>query len=148
MARSVRSKCASWPKNGITAQHGVAFVLGYGPKPSTKPGRYSQANTFRCHDGFLVQSRTSPQSGLVAGRSVSTRATRVCAIGQDCRWTNEPIVHAMAKLLKKLGVKHTMKDGSRFTADRGVRIHVLNAGELQKATIFDYRHRGLLTYSS
>lgn len=42
----------------------------------------------------------------------------------DCPVLHQPLVHAMAKLLKRLAVKHTMEDGTPFTAERGFRTNI------------------------
>lgn len=59
---------------------------------------------------------------------------------------HQPLVHTMAKLLKRLAIKRTVEDGAPFTPEKDFRMDLgVPAGELKEATMSDYHRKDLLS---
>ena len=76
---------------------------------------------------------------------VNTRHARICPRAGVQMNQHQPILHAISRTLKRLGIPHQVESGELFTADRNLRMDiVIRRGGFWDAPNREYRDRSIL----
>ena len=76
---------------------------------------------------------------------VDTRHARICPRAGAQVNQHQPLVHAISRTLKRLGIRHQVESGEPFTADRNLRMDiVVRRGGLRDAPNREYREKSIL----
>ena len=76
---------------------------------------------------------------------VDTRHARICPRAGAQVNQYQPLVHAMSRALKRLGIRHQAESGEPFSADRTLRTDiVVRRGGLRDAPNREYREKSIL----
>ena len=59
---------------------------------------------------------------------VDTRHARICPRAEAQVSQHQPLVHAISRTLKRLGIPHQVESGEPFTADRNLWMHIVIRG--------------------
>ena len=74
-----------------------------------------------------------------------TRHARICPRAGAQVNQHQPLVHAMPRTLKRLGIRHRVESGEAFTADRNLRMDIVaRRGGLRDAPNREYREKSIL----
>ena len=76
---------------------------------------------------------------------VDTRHARICPGAVAHVNQHHPLLHAISRTLKRLGVSHQVESGEHFTADRNLRMDIgVRRGGLRDAPNREYREKPIL----
>ena len=76
---------------------------------------------------------------------IDTRYARICPRAGAQVNQNQPLVHAISRTLKRLGIPHQVESGEPFTADRNLRVDiVVRRTGLRDAPNREYRETSIL----
>ena len=56
----------------------------------------------------------------------------------------QPLLHAISRTLKWLGISHQVESGEPFTAERNLRMDIIRRGSLRDAPNREYRDKSVL----
>ena len=80
---------------------------------------------------------------------VDTRHARICPRSGAQLNQHQPLLHAISRTLKRLGISRQVESGEPFTAERNLRMDiVIGRGSLRDAPNREYRDKSILLHVS
>ena len=97
----------------------------------------------RGHMKTLLRDRGA--RGSITAVDVDTRHARICPRSGAQVNQHQPLLHAIPRTLKRLGISHQVESGEPFTAERNLRMDIVTRrGSLRDAPNREYTNKSTL----
>ena len=140
------SETRAFAKARHRSLQGAGATAGLRARPTDSPRVIPASQFVGIGRRFLgVEERVAVRCPCCDALDVDTRHARTCPRAGAQVNQHQPLLHAISRTLKRLGIPHQVESGEAFTAERNLRMDiVVRRGGLSDAPNREYREKSIL----